>query len=295
MVTQNIIGVDIAKNWIDVHNLQRGQHQRIAMETKALQGFVKKLPKDSHIIFEASGGYERPLQDMLITHKLAYSRINPRQAREFARATGALAKTDKVDAKMLAKMGQALQLAPTPPPCLHRQYLAALVARREDLVRDKVAETNRLKQARDSFICRDIKSHITVLMGRIAKVDAEIKALISKTKDLALLDKQLQSAQALAPSQQPASSRGCQNWAMSIATPLQRWRASPRMLVKAVLKSADAERGAGAKGYAKVSIKRPSSPANMTPNSKLTENASQRMESPSKSPSSQQPESSSHS
>ena len=78
------------------------------------------------VVFEASGGYERPLAEALAAQNQPYARVNPRQAREFARATGRLAKTDRVDAEMLAQMGAALRLSPTPPPLprrLHRQPL----------------------------------------------------------------------------------------------------------------------------------------------------------------------------
>lgn len=198
-IEQNFIGVDIAKRWIDVYHADTRNYARIAVDGKALPGFVKKLSRNAHLIFEASGGYERPLQDMLIKHGIAYSRMNPRQVREFARAVGYLAKTDKVDAKVLAKMGSTLQPDPTPPPCPKRQYLAALVARREDLVADKVAEANRLQQASDSFIRSDIKSHIEILKRRILKVEAEIKTAIAKTEKLATLNTRLQSAPGLGP------------------------------------------------------------------------------------------------
>lgn len=198
-IEQNFIGVDIAKQWIDVYQTDTRSYFRVAVNDKALQGFVKKLSRNAQVIFEASGGYERPLQDMLIKHGIAYSKMNPRQVREFARAIGCLAKTDKVDAKVLAKMGNTLKPDPTPPPCPKRQYLAALVARREDLVADKVAETNRLQQANDSFIRSDIKSHISLLKRRILKVEVEIKTVIAKTEKLANLNAHLQSAPGIGP------------------------------------------------------------------------------------------------
>lgn len=198
-VTQNYIGVDIAKRWSDIYDPTTRRHVQIDMESKALQGFAKKLPSGAHIILEASGGYERPLLEVLIKRGIPYSLINPRKVREFARAAGYLAKTDKVDAKVLSHMGEAFKPNPTPPPCPVRQYLAALVARREDMVGDKVAETNRLQQAVDSFIRKDIKSHIAVLKARITKIEAEIQAAIAKTQDLAALNSQLQSAPGLGP------------------------------------------------------------------------------------------------
>jgi transposase len=198
-ITPNYIGVDIAKRWSDVYDPATRRHACINMDDKSLKAFIKKLPKGAHLVFEASGGYERPLQDMLIRHGIAYSRMNPRRVREFARASGHLAKTDKVDAKVLTKMGELFTPDPTLPPCPHRQNLSALVARREDLVADKVAETNRLQQARGSFIRNDIKSHIELLKRRILKVEAEMQRLVAKTPELAALNARLQSAPGLGP------------------------------------------------------------------------------------------------
>ncbi len=124
---------------------------------------------------EASGGYERPLIEALVIRDIAYSRVNPRQAREFARATGRLAKTDRVDARMLCQMGEALKLTPDRPNDPEREHLAALMARRDDLVSMRAAEKNRLAQARIASVVTDIKTHINLLTRRIDKLEAAIE------------------------------------------------------------------------------------------------------------------------
>ena len=101
---QDFIGVDIAKDWIDVFYLSTSKHERISTTKQALARFAKAAP-GSMVILEASGGYERPVTDALARVGTDYARVNPRQAREFARAMGQLAKTDRVDAKILALMG----------------------------------------------------------------------------------------------------------------------------------------------------------------------------------------------
>lgn len=189
---RNVIGVDVAKDWIDVCWLQSGKTARIEMTPSSLKAFARKAA-GALVVFEASGGYERPLVDALERQGVAYARVNPRQAREFARATGRLAKTDKVDARVLAEMGAALDLQPTLQPSPERRRLADLVARREDLVAMIGQETNRLQQAKDAFIRRDIKSLITVLEGRKAKLDEEIASHIEQHEDLARLDRRLRS------------------------------------------------------------------------------------------------------
>ena len=195
---RNVIGVDIAKHWIDTYNLESGRACRIDMTSTSLKAFAAGCT-DAFVVFEASGGYERPLAEALTAAGIAYARINPRQAREFARATGRLAKTDQVDACMLAFMGRALELSPTPPPDPARIRLAALVARREDLVDQAVREANRLKRASDTFVRADIASLIRVLKGRIEKVETEIAAQIASDPTLAATEQRLRSAPGIGP------------------------------------------------------------------------------------------------
>jgi len=91
-MTQNHVGVDIAKDWIDSFDLQAGEARRIKTTPQALKAFSQQCT-ERIVVFEASGGYERPLLEALQTADIAFIRINPRHAREFARATGRLAKT----------------------------------------------------------------------------------------------------------------------------------------------------------------------------------------------------------
>jgi transposase len=122
-----VLGVDVAKNWIDVYALPTGARQRVATAKTALASFAKAAA-GALVVFEASGGYERSLAAALDQAGVPFARVNPRQARDFARATGRLAKTDRVDAEILARMGQALDLAPTPPEEPDRARLADLIA-----------------------------------------------------------------------------------------------------------------------------------------------------------------------
>lgn len=195
---QNVIGVDIAQQWFDMHDLESGQACRFEMTPKSLRAFAA-ASAGALVVFEASGGYERPLAEALAAAGVSYARVNPRQAREFARATGRLAKTDKVDAGVLARMGRALDLAPTPPPDPARTRLAALMARRDDLVEEAGREANRLRQARDRFVRADIASLIRVLKNRIARIETEIAGLIASEAHLAQTEKRLRSAPGIGP------------------------------------------------------------------------------------------------
>ncbi len=180
---QDVIGVDIAKDWIDVFFLSARRAERVPMATAELRAFAARA-RGALVVFEASGGYEHPLAEALDAADVTYARVNPRQAREFARATGRLAKTDRVDARVLAEMGRALALRPTPPADPGRARLAGLMGRRDDLGAMLRAEMARLRQARDASVRRDIGSMITLLRRRIGKLEAEIAAVIGADEAL---------------------------------------------------------------------------------------------------------------
>lgn len=188
---QNILGVDVARDWIDTFDLRSGVLRRVS--TSDLSAFAEELD-GSFVVFEATGGYERPLVEALIAHDVPHVRVNPRQAREFARATGCLAKTDKVDARILARMGQALELKPDAVAEPARKRLSELVLRRDDLVQAITAETQRLSMARDGYVQRDIARMLVSLKARRDAIEKEITRTIEASQDLCTQRKRLCSA-----------------------------------------------------------------------------------------------------
>lgn len=195
---QDILGVDIAKDWIDVFHLSTARRERIATTKQALARFARAA-KGALVVLEASGGYERPLTEALSKTGTDFARVNPRQAREFARATGRLAKTDRVDAEVLARMGRALDLAPTPPADPDRARLADLVARRDDLVSAIRAEKNRAGTVRDRWIGREIALLVKVLQAHLKAVDSAIAALVDSAEPLAEAARRLRSVPGVGP------------------------------------------------------------------------------------------------
>jgi len=193
---QNILGVDIARDWIDVFDLSNGTSRRVV--TSDLSSFAHGL-SNVLVVFEATGSYERPLSEALEAHGIAYKRVNPRQAREFARATGHLAKTDKVDARVLAHMGRALELEADIPPDPARRRLSALVARRDDLVRMMTAESHRLSLARDAYVREDIEHLLDVLAARRNAIETEIDAAIRASQALKTAQICLRTAPGVGP------------------------------------------------------------------------------------------------
>ncbi len=185
------IGVDIAKDWIDTFDPETGECRRLKPDKYAC---FATSHSDKIIVLEASGGYERPLLAALESAGTKWTRQNPRHVREFARATGKLAKTDRVDARTLAHMGVALQHQPDTAPCPARERLAALNTRRDGVIGHLKKEKTRLRQATDAFICADIKSLIAVLKRRLKKIETEISNQICAHEVLANTDACLRSA-----------------------------------------------------------------------------------------------------
>jgi transposase len=196
---ENVIGVDVAKDWIDVQPLD-GKSRRIEMKPATLHRFARAAAKaGALVVFEASGGYDRPLRDALEAAGAAHARVNPAQARQFARATGRLAKTDRVDARLLAEMGKRLDLAPAQAQSPDRRALQALATRRRQLVEMRKQETTRLQQTGAARARRSITRHIRSLDREIKAFDAEIAARIAATPELAEDDRRLRTAPGVGP------------------------------------------------------------------------------------------------
>ena len=195
---QDVIGVDVSKDWIDCHRLSTGEAWRVGTNPRELRRFAAGAG-DALVVFEASGGYERPLAGALDAAGAPYARVNPRQAREFARASGRLAKTDKADAAILAQFGRALAPRPTPPADPAAARLAELVARRDALVAMRKAEKQRLGQACDRFLRKQIDAVLRMLRGQLARLEVEIAAHLEDQPDLADRAARLESVPGIGP------------------------------------------------------------------------------------------------
>jgi transposase len=170
------VGVDVSKARLDVAVRPTGEvfsehhsPEGIAQLVQRLQGLAPSL-----VILEATGGLEQPLAIALAEHGLPVAVVNARQVRDFARATGRLAKTDKLDAMALALFAEAVRPQLRPLPDAEHRALAALVARRRQLVEMIVAERNRQQANRDPAVAADIRAHLAFLEGRRAQMDREL-------------------------------------------------------------------------------------------------------------------------
>lgn len=182
------LGVDIAKDSLDVHFL--GQSHSLANTTAGISRLIKMLSKHPdpgclHIICEATGGYERALCTALHHNKTTLSVVNPRLPRDFARASNRLAKTDRIDAAMLAAYGEAMKPAATPAPDASTARLAQLVSQRDMLVEERARHKTRLKQAADSWIREQTSRIIASLGTEIVKLEKVMQELVQAHASLA--------------------------------------------------------------------------------------------------------------
>ncbi len=193
------IGVDVSKDWLDLCEPGRGE-QRIANGGRELTAFARRAARqEAWVIFESTGGYDRALCEALERAGTRFSRVNPARARDFARAIGAAAKTDRVDARMLALMGERLRPALTEPTPQARRALRAQAARRLQLVEMRKQEATRLKQTANAEACADIRSHIRLLDRRIVRVEARITELVAEDETFADAERRLRTAPGIGP------------------------------------------------------------------------------------------------
>jgi transposase len=149
-------------------------------------------------VLEATGGYEAPVVAALTVARLPVVVINPRQARRFAESTGRLAKTDRLDAAVLAHFADAIRPEVRPLPDAQTQALAALVDRRRQLIAMRTAEQNRLELAGPA-VARDIRQHIVWLDRRIDRSEQELAAAIAASPVWQAKDDLLRSAPGIGP------------------------------------------------------------------------------------------------
>jgi transposase len=194
----NALGVDISRDFLDVDDPRSQRHWRIANTPAGINKLIA-AHADAFFVFEATSGCDADLRRQLTAASVAFARVNPRRVREFARASGFLAKTDRVDARVLAEMGLRLDLDATVEPSPERAALAELVARRDQLVGEIVREKNRLNQVRLRVVRADIESHVRLLEQRRDKLDAVIRTHVAAHPEIAAAETRLRAIPGVGP------------------------------------------------------------------------------------------------
>jgi len=194
------IGIDVAKAHLDLAVHLSGEPWRVANDEAGISAIVTHLREltPTLVVLEPTGGLELPLTAALAAAELPVAVVNPRQVRDFAKATGRLAKTDRLDARVLAHFAYGVQPTPRPLPDAQTQELAALVTRRHQLVQMLTAEKNRLASTRP-LLRQRVQAHIRWLKQELADTDKGLSSTIQDSPLWRAKDDLLQSAKGVGP------------------------------------------------------------------------------------------------
>jgi transposase len=177
----DVVGIDVSKHHLDVFDAALGRGERVANTAQAIADLAGRWAGEGRtVVFEATGGYDRALRQGLETAGVAHARVNPSRARDFARAAGFLAKTDAVDARMLAALGQALRPPPAAPSDPDRERLALLHKRRDQLVAMRQQERARRAELHDPALSQNLDDHLAWLDAALARLDQEIAGFVAR-------------------------------------------------------------------------------------------------------------------
>ena len=174
------VGIDVAKHRLEVHLRPSGESFTIDYSEEEVAALVERrlLPLEpTLIVLEATGGLEVRLAAALAAAALPVAVVNPRQVRSFARAMGRLAKTDRLDAKVIAHFAEAVRPPVRPLPDETTRHLGALVARRRQLLEMLVAERNR-RQAADRALHERIDAHLSWLENALAEIEGDLDGAV---------------------------------------------------------------------------------------------------------------------
>jgi len=194
------IGIDVAKAQLDIALRPSGERWAVPNDVSGVTMLVDRLQAlhPALLVLEATGGLERLVTSALATAGLPVVVVNPRQARDFARATGQLATTDALDARALAHVADVIRPTPRPLPDAQTQELRGLLGRRQQLIVMRTAEQNRLAGT-SGRLQTDIAAHITWLNERLATLDDDLETVLRGSPLWRENDDLLQSAPGIGP------------------------------------------------------------------------------------------------
>jgi len=194
------VGIDISKARLDVGVRPSGAQTSVPYDAPGITTLIAQLTQaqPTRIVVEATGGWERPLLRALVDAALPVIAVNPRQVRDFAKATGQLAKTDALDAHVLARFAEVMQPTLRVLPDPQTQELAALLARRRQVLAMQRAEQNRLDRAPDR-VGKRIAVHLRWLRAELARLDTDLDDLIHQSPVWREREDLLQSVPGIGP------------------------------------------------------------------------------------------------
>jgi len=194
------VGIDVAKAQLDIAIRPSGEYFTAPHDDPGVSGVVQRLCalQPTLVVLEATGGFELDVASALGAAGVPTAVVNPRQVRDFARSTGLLAKTDRLDAQVLAHFGEVLRPAARSLPDAQAQELSAVLLRRRQLVEMLVAEKNRLPMA-TRRIRPQLQRHIEWLQQQVADLDRDLGALIRSSPLWRAKDDLLRSVPGVGP------------------------------------------------------------------------------------------------
>ena len=180
---QTFIGIDVSKDRLDVHVRPSGEAFAVARDGEGLAALIERLGKLDPflIVLEATGGFEQTVAAALAAGRLPLVVVNPRQIRDFARATGQLAKTDALDAKAIACFAEKIRPEPRPIPDAQARALGELVLRRRQIIDMTTAERNRRRQLTTRRLIKGVDRLLAALQTELSELEREIGDTIRGT------------------------------------------------------------------------------------------------------------------
>jgi transposase len=179
IIPPDVIGIDVAKHHLDIFDGATAKPARLSNDPETIGRWLQRLGEGRSVIFEATGAYDAALRQALSEAGVRFARVNPTAARHFAKAAGFLAKTDQVDARMLAAMGAALQPRPAEPSSPATERLARLHKRRDQLVATRKQERTRRRETKDVELLEGLDRHLAFLGAELKALEAQIAAQIA--------------------------------------------------------------------------------------------------------------------
>lgn len=199
-IDRTTLGIDICARRLDACLHPAGRARGFANDTAGIAALIAwAQDQKAFVVIEATAPWDQPLIRALEASGLSFHRANPRRAREFARSAGLLAKTDAVDARMLALYGASLRLRPARPADPARLELQALVSRRDQLVEARKAERTRLKTAAHPAVAASLKAMIAALDDQVLALERQINEAIQADAALARDQAVLRAAAGVGP------------------------------------------------------------------------------------------------
>jgi transposase len=195
------VGIDVSKERLDVCSLPDGGTFSVANDRAGIDELIARLlegVRPELVVLEATGKYERPAAVAVAAAGIAVAVVNPRQARDFAKAAGRLAKTDRIDAQVLARFAGAVGPRPSVLPDEEARVLQDILLRMRQLLEMMVAEKNRLRMASEA-VARRIAAHVRWLEKELCRVDRELDEAVRESETWRANEELLRSVPGVGP------------------------------------------------------------------------------------------------